>query len=161
MKKKQSFWRGLLKRRRRRKKPQTDLVVRPAPKKHMTEPDRWTPPFATTKEAPPLKVDKQDLVIVSDPNGFDLGRITATVGIMLQVRTDYDFKLFVDDCLERFKNLDWGGVNEKERRLNDLRITARTGTVCGVYTELGSGVQIWIATDLGQGITRICLSDER
>lgn len=101
------------------------------------------------------------MVIVSNPNGFDLGKITATVGIMLQVRLDYDFKLFVDDCLERFKNCDWGGVNETERRLNDLRLTAQTGTVCGIYTELTSGIQIWIATDLDQGITRICLSEER
>lgn len=95
--KKRPFWRGFIKRRRRKKKPQTGLVIRPTPKKHMTEPDRWIPPFATNKETPPLKVDKQDLVIVSDPNGFDLGKITATVGIMLQVRLDYDFKLFVDE----------------------------------------------------------------
>ena len=158
---KKPFWRGLLKRRRRKKQSQVGLVMRHTPQKHMTEPDRWIPPFATNKEAPPLKVDKQNLVIVSDPNGFDLGKITATVGIMLQVRMDYDFKIFVDDCLERFKNFDWGGVNEKERRLNDLRITAQMGTVFGVYTKLRAGVQIWITTDLDQGITRICLSDER
>lgn len=159
---KKPFWRKFLKlRRKRRKRTDTGLTIRTEPKPHKTKPDHWIPPFATNKEAPPLKVDKQNLVIVSDQNSFDLGKITATVDIMLQVRMDYDFKLFVDDCLERFRNLDWGGVNEKERRLNDLRITAKMGTVCGVYTELGSGVQIWIATDLDQGITRICLSDER
>lgn len=159
--KKRSLWRGFFKKRRRKKNSQTDLAVRPTPKKHMTEPDRWIPPFAVNKETSPLKVGKQDLVIVSDPNGFDLGKVTATVGIMLQARMDCTFQLFVDECLERFKNQDWGGVNEKERRLNDLRITAQMGTVCGIYTELGSGIQIWIATDLDQGITRICLSDER
>lgn len=157
---KKPFWRGLLKRRRRKKQSQVGLVMRHTPQKHMTEPDRWIPPFATNKEAP-LKVDKQDLVVLNDPNDFDIGKITATVGILLQMRMDYNFKLFVDDCLERFKNFDWGGVNEKERRLNNLGIMARMGTVCGVYTELTSGVQIWIATDLDQGITRICLSDER
>lgn len=156
-----SFWRHFLPPRKCKPKPKAELVVYKPPKKHMTEPDRWIPPFAANKEATPLKVDKQDLVIVTDPNGFDLGKVTATVGIMLQARMDFSFQLFVDDCLERFKNQDWGGVNEKERRLNDLRITARTGTVCGVYTELGSGVQIWIAHDLDQGITMICLSDER
>lgn len=156
-----SFWRHFRLPRIRKPKPKMELTVYKPPKKHMTEPDRWTPPFATKKEAVPLKVDKPDLIVVNEPNGFDLGRITATVGIMLQVRMDYDFKLFVDDCLERFKMFDWGGVNEKERRLNDLRITARTGTVCGIYTELTSGIQIWIATDLDQGITRICLSEER
>lgn len=158
---KKSFWRHFRLPRKRKPKPKAELVVYKPPKKHMTEPDRWIPPFATNKETPPVRVNKQDLIVANEPNGLDLGRITATVGIMLQIRMDYDFKLFVDDCLERFKNFDWGGVNEKERRLNDLRITAQTGTVCGIYTELTTGIQIWIATDLDQGITRICLSEER
>ena len=154
---KKSFWRHFRLPRKRKPKPKVELVAYKPPKKHMTEPDRWVPPFATQ----PLKVDKQDLIVVNEPNGLDLGKVTATVGIMLHARMDYTFQLFVDECLERFKNLDWGGVNESERRLNDLRITARTGTVCGIYTELTTGVQIWIATDLDQGITRICLSEER
>lgn len=158
---KKSFWRHFRLPRKRKPKPKAELVVYKPPKKHMTEPDRWIPPFATNKDATPLKVDKQDLTVVNEPSGLDLGRVTATVGIMLQARVDYAFQLFVDECLERFKSLDWGGVTESERRLNDLRITARMGTVCGVYTELTSGVQIWIVTDLDQGITRICLSDER
>lgn len=158
---KKSFWRHFRLPRKRKPKSKAELVVYKPPKKHMTEPDRWIPPFAANKETSPLKVGKQDLVIVSDPNGFDLGNVTATVGIMLQAKMDYTFQLFVNECLERFKNRDWGGVNEKERRLNDLKITAQMGTVCGIYTELGSGIQIWIATDLDQGVTRICLSDER
>ena len=156
---KRPFWR-IFPKKRNKKKHKTGLVVTTAPKQHKTKPDRWIPPFAT-KEASSLKVDKQDLVIINEPTGFDLGKITATVGVMLQARMDFSFQLFVDDCLERFKNQDWGGVSEKERRLNDLRITALRGVVCGIYTELSSGVQIWIAADLDQGITRICLSDER
>lgn len=159
---KKTFWRKFLKpRRKHKKKPNISLTLRPEPKKHMTEPNRWKPPFAMTKDAPPLKVENQDLIVLNETMSIDLGKVTATAGIMLQARMDYTFQLFVDDCLERFKSQDWGGVNEKERRLNDLRVTARTGTICGIYTELGSGVQIWIATDLDQGITRICLSDER
>lgn len=158
---KKSFWRHFLLRRRRKKKANTALTVRKAPKPHKTEPDRWIPPFASNKDAPPLKIENQDLIVMNETNQFDLGRVTATVGILLQARMEYSFQLFVDDCLERFKHSDWGGVSEKERRLNDLRLTARTGTIYGVYTDLGSGVQIWIATDLDQGITKICLSDER
>lgn len=158
---KKPFWRRILKKKRRIKKhSDMSLTVSTGPKKQKTEPDRWKPPF-TTKDAPSLKIDNQDLVIVSESNSFELGRVTATIGIMLQVKLDYSFQLFVDDCLERFKNLDWGGVNEKEKRMNDRRVTMRTGTVYGVYTELGAGIQIWIATDLDQGVTRICLSDER
>lgn len=159
---KKPIWRKFFSIRRKHKKhPNTSLTVSKPPKKHMTEPDCWKPPFTITKDAPPLKVDNQDLIVANKPREFDLGRVTATVGIMLQVRMDYTFQRFVDNCLKRFEAQDWGGVNEKERRLNDLRITAQTGTVCGIYTELGSGVQIWIVTDLDQGITRICLSDER
>lgn len=159
---KKTFWRKFLKpRRKRKKKPNISLTLRPEPKKHMTEPNRWKPPFAMTKDAPPLKVENQDLIVLNETMSVDLGKVTATAGIMLQARMDYTFQLFVDDCLERFKSQDWGGVNEKERQLNDLRVTVQTGTIFGIYTELGSGVQIWISTDLDQGITRICLSDER
>ena len=60
---KKSFWRHFRLPRKRKSKPKAEMVVYKPPKKHMTEPDRWKPPFATTKDAPPLKVDKQDLVI--------------------------------------------------------------------------------------------------
>lgn len=157
---KKSFWPRLFKKRRRKAKPKTELMVRKAPKKHMTEPDVWKPPFAT-KEAPSLKVNKQDLVIVNDQRGLDLGKVTATVGVLLQAEMNPMFKLFIDDCLERFRNLDWGGVTEREGRINDQKVMTRTGTVYGIYTELGSGLQIWVAADLDQGVTRIRLSDER
>lgn len=155
---KKPFFRNFLK--KRNEEPQTGLIVRPRPKKRKTEPDRWKPPFAT-KQTPVLKVDKQDLVIVNDPSSFDLGKISASVSIMLQMRLDQSFHFFIDECLERFKHLDWGGVTEREQWINNRRITVGTGIVCGIYTELSSGVQIWITTDLDQGITKICLSDER
>lgn len=159
---KKSFWRHFLPRKWKRKiKPKAELVVYKTPKKHMSEPDRWKPPFAITKDAPPLKVDKRDLVIINGSKPLDLGNVTATVSIMLQAEMDHNFKLFINDCLERFSNLDWGGVNENEGQMNDRKVMTRTGTVYGIYTELGSGIQIWIANDLDQGVTRICLSDER
>ena len=102
---KKSFWRHFRLPRKRKPKPKAELVVYKPPKKHMTEPDRWVPPFAANKETQSLKVDKQDLIIVNEPNGLDLGKVTATVGIMLQARMDYTFQLFVDECLERFKTL--------------------------------------------------------
>ncbi len=155
---KKSFWPRLFKKRKR--KPQTGLVVSKNPKKNKTEPDRWKPPF-TVKEQQPLKVDKQDLTIVHAAQGFDLGNITATVGIMIQSEMDQTFKLFINECLQRFQALDWGGVSEIEGNTNDRRVMTRTGTVCGIYTDLRTGIQIWIATDLDRCITKICLSEER
>ncbi len=156
---KKSFWPRLFKKRKR--KPKTGLVVSKGPKKHKTEPDRWKPPFAMVKDAPPLKVHKQDLTIVNGAQGFDLGNITATVGIMIQAEIDPTFKLFINECLQRFQALDWGGVGEIEGNMNDRRVMTRTGTVCGIYTDLRTGIQIWIATDLDRCITKICLSEER
>lgn len=46
---KKSFWRHFQLPRKRKPKPKAELVVYKPPKKHMTEPDRWKPPFATTK----------------------------------------------------------------------------------------------------------------
>jgi len=155
---KKSLWPRLFKKRKR--KPKTGMVIRKAPKQHMTEPDRWKPPFGV-KEAPPLKVEKSDLTIVHGTQGFDLGHITATTAIMLQSEMDYNFKAFINECLQRYQSLDWGGLNEMESSMNDRRIITRTGTVCGVYTDLRTGIQIWIATDLDRGITGICLADER
>ncbi len=158
---KKHFWPRLLRKKRKRKKrPKTGLVVSTGPKKHKTEPDHWTPPFGVKKATPP-KADKRDLVIVNESKPLDLGNITATVGILLQAEMDDTFKIFINNCLERFSNLDWGGVNENEGQMNDRRVMTRTGTVYGIYTELRSGIQIWIATDLDHGVTRICLSNER
>lgn len=153
-----SFWPRFFKKRKR--KPQTSMVVRKAHKPHKTEPDRWTPPFRS-KKVPPLKVDNQNLTIVHRTREFDLGQITATASIMLQSEIDDNFKAFINECLQRYQALDWGGLNELESSMNDRRIMTQTGMVCGVYTNLRTGIQIWIATDLDRGITRICLADER
>ena len=67
-----------------------------------------------------LKVDKQDLIIVNEPNGLDLGKVTATVGIMLQARMDYTFQLFVDECLERFKNFVENVARKTSSRVHSL-----------------------------------------
>lgn len=158
---KKSLWHRLLKQKRRpKKKAKTALAVSTGPKKHKTRPDQWKPPFAV-KERSYFRDKKQNLTVVNEPSVFDLGKVTATVGVMLQAEMDYAFKFFVNDCLERFRNFDWGGVNENEGRTNDRRIMTRTGTVYGIYTDLESGIQIWIASDLDQGLTRIRLSDER
>lgn len=157
-----AFWRSFIKKRRKAKKrPSTSLVVKKATKKHLTEPDRWKPPFAMAKDAPPLKVSNRDLTVLDKPAGFEVGDVTATIGIMLQIRMDSAFRFFVNESLERFKTLDWGGISENEKLLNRQKVMAHAGTVYGVYTEPGSGVQIWIVTDLDQELTRICLSDER
>ncbi len=156
---KKSIWRYFQLPKKRKPKPKPELVPYKPPKKHMTEPDHWTPPFETKKTSL-RKNDKQDLVVVKQLTNFDLGKVTATVGIMLQTRIDGGFELFVNESLERFKNLDWGGVAEVERCMNERRIEAQTGVIYGIYTYLNSGVQIWIATDFDKGFTKICLSDE-
>lgn len=153
-----SFWPRFFKKRKR--KPKTSIAVRKTPKPHKTEPDCWTPPFGS-KKAPPLKVDSQNLSIVHETRGFDLGQVRATASIMLQSEMDYDFKTFIHECLQRYQSLDWGGLNEVESSMNDRRVMTRTGTVYGVYTDLRTGIQIWIATDLDREITKICLADER
>lgn len=153
-----SFWPRFFKKRKRKPKP--GMVVHKAPKPHKVEPDRWTPPFGG-KKVSPLKVDNQNLTIIHGAQGFDLGQITTTASIMLQSEMDYDFKAFINECLQRYQALDWGGLNEMESSMNDRRIMTRTGTVCGVYTNLRTGIQIWIVTDLDRGITRICFADER
>lgn len=155
---KKSFWRNLLK--KREEKPQTGLAVRQVRQRRRTEPDHWTPPFPT-KKSPVLKVDQRDMIVIDGPSSFDLGEVSATVDVMFQMRLSHNFQRFIDECLERYKHLDWGDVNENERWLNKRRITAGTGTVCGIYTEHTSEVQIWISTDLGQAITRISISGER
>lgn len=159
---KKTFWRKLIKKRGKpKKKSNVSLTVSKGPQIHKTEPDRWKPPFAATQKTHPFKANNQDLIVVSKPREFELGKVTATVGIMLQVRIDGTFQFFVDECLERFKRMDWGVVTENERMLNGRKVKTKTGTVYGVYTEVGSGIQIWIATDLDQSITRISLSEER
>ena len=155
---KKPFWRKFFK--KRKKKVQTGLEVYKEPKARKTAPDHWEPPFTTNKMLFP-NTTCQNLTISDKSKDFNLGKVTATVGIMLQISMDYPFQFFVDECLERFQKFDWGGITEGEKLLCERRLRASKGSICGVYTELGSGVQIWIETSLEEGITRICLSEER
>lgn len=156
---KKSFWRNLFKKKRKPKKPKTGIEIYKEPKPHKTMPDHWEPPFTPKKKLLP-NTNCQNLIISDKPAEIDLGKVTATVSIMLQMSLDHSFQLFIDECLERFQNYDWGGITPNERMINERRLRVRKGSVSGVYTELTSGIQIWIESDLEVHVTRICLAEE-
>lgn len=158
---KKTFWNKLFKKKRRpKKKMQNNLATYTKPKKHLAMPDRWEPPF-TPQKSLLGNTSSKGLSVPSKPRDFELGKITGSVGIMVHMSLDRNFQIFVDECLDRFKAFDWGGINEKERLENERRLRTHTGEICGVYTDLNSGIQIWITSILEESITRMCLSEER
>lgn len=158
---KKTIWKKFfgVKKRKRKPKIKKGIAVKAVPKRYKVCPERWEPPFSTNKE-PLLNINTRNLAALKEVKGFDLGKITVTIGVMLRLETDHNFNSFINDSLKHFENLDWGSVSEREGVTNDRNVLTRTGVVCGSYTDLYSGVQIRIVTDLKQGVTRVSMFDE-
>ena len=120
---KKPFWRKFFK--KRKKKVQTGLEVYKEPKARKTAPDHWEPPFTTNKMLFP-NTTCQNLTISDKPKNFNLGKVTATVGIMLQISMDYPFQFFVDECLERFHSLYF----------------SRLGTTIGTFPNCNASIKL-------------------
>lgn len=52
------------------------------------------------------------------PAMFELGMLVATTRIADRIREDKEFNHFVFDSLERYKNCDWGDLDEEDKMMN-------------------------------------------
>ena len=50
---------------------------------------------------------------------FELGMLVATTRIADRIREDKEFNHFVFDSLERYKNCDWGDLDDEDKMMND------------------------------------------
>ena len=88
-----------------------------------------------------------------------LGRVVATRGVHDLSSQNPEFAEFIQKCLNRHAQGDWGDMSQEDKNENDLALKAGNLRIFSAYekTELP---KIWIITEADRSATTILFPDE-
>ena len=88
-----------------------------------------------------------------------LGRVVATRGVHDLASQNPEFAKFMQKCLNRHAQGDWGDMSQEDKNENDLALKAGNLRIFSAYekTELP---KIWIITEADRYATTILFPDE-
>lgn len=90
---------------------------------------------------------------------FELGMLVATTRIADRIREDKEFNHFVFDSLERYKNCDWGDLDEEDKMMNDEALKCGD-RLLAAYKNAEKDLKIWIITEADRKTTTILFPEE-
>lgn len=90
---------------------------------------------------------------------FELGMLVATTRIADRIREDKEFNHFVFDSLERYKNCDWGDLDEEDKMTNDEALKCGD-RLLAAYKNAEKDWKIWIITEADRKTTTILFPEE-
>lgn len=93
------------------------------------------------------------------PAMFELGMLVATTRIADRIREDKEFNHFVFDSLERYKNCDWGDLDEEDKMMNDEALKCGD-RLLAAYKNSEKDWKIWIITEADRKTTTILFPEE-
>ena len=92
-------------------------------------------------------------------NNLELGRVVVTHGIYERIKKDKKFLTFVQICLGRYANCDWGDTTNDDKHLNDQAL--KDGErILAVYNYPLTNETIWIITEWDRSATTVLFPDE-
>ena len=94
------------------------------------------------------------------PAMFELGMLVATTRIADRIREDREFNHFVFDSLERYKNCDWGDLDEEDKMMNDEAVKNGEDRIFAAYKNSEKDWKIWIITEADRKTTTILFPEE-
>lgn len=89
---------------------------------------------------------------------FELGQIVTTANVDARMKSDEEFKRFVESSLSRFREGDWGILCEEDKATADNAIT-NNQMIMGAYSS--NNEEIWIITEWNRSVTTILFPYER
>lgn len=94
-------------------------------------------------------------------NKFDLGRIVVTAGVDARMKEDNYFRSFVNRCLVRYEECDWGSVDPEDKKTSDDAVK-NGDRIMGVYEFVkdDKNLTIWIITERDRSVTTILFPHE-
>jgi len=89
---------------------------------------------------------------------FELGHLTSTTGVAGKMLGDVAFSKWVNACLRRHINADWGDCDEEDKAVNDEAL--KTGErLMSVYKH-ETLPTIWIITERDRSATTVLFPEE-
>lgn len=93
------------------------------------------------------------------PAMFELGMLVATTRIADRIREDKEFNHFVFDSLERYKNCEWGDLDDEDKMMNDEALH-HGDRLLAAYENAEKDWKIWIITEADRKTTTILFPEE-
>jgi hypothetical protein len=93
------------------------------------------------------------------PAMFELGMLVATTRIADRIREDKEFNHFVFDSLERYKNCEWGDLDDEDKMMNDEALKCGD-RLLAAYKNAEKDWKIWIITEADRKTTTILFPEE-
>ena len=89
---------------------------------------------------------------------FPLGRTVMTRGVSGLIDKGKFPESFVQGCIDRHVDGDWGDMPPEDKELNDAGINGEDRLMSS-YTSV-SGVKVWVITEWDRSVTTVLLPDE-
>ena len=89
---------------------------------------------------------------------FNFGRVIVTNKIYEQMK-DRQFQIFVQTCLWRYVNCDWGDTCDEDKHSNDQALL-NGERILAVYIYPATKESIWIITEWDRSVTTVLFPDE-
>lgn len=83
---------------------------------------------------------------------FSIGQVVITSGVNAKISKSIDFSQFILDSIKRYRNCDWGDLEQEDKKMNDLAVKNGDGRILARYND------IYIITEAG--FTTILFCDE-
>lgn len=90
---------------------------------------------------------------------FNLGMTVVTNAVGKKMEADLNFRTFVVNSLEKYRNQDWGDTCEEDKQSNDYGLK-HDERILAVYIYPKTGEKIWIITEWDRSVTTILFPSE-
>lgn len=85
---------------------------------------------------------------------FSLGQLVVTRAVADRMQEDEKFTKFIQLCLGRYINCDWGSMADEDKVMNDEAVKSGEDRIHAAYVNK-SGDKIWIITEWDRSVTTI------
>lgn len=90
---------------------------------------------------------------------FELGMLMITKRVWDRIREDKGFNRFVYDSLERYKDCEWGDLDDEEKMMNNEAFH-HGDRLLAAYENAEKDWKIWIITEADRKTTTILFPEE-
>lgn len=89
---------------------------------------------------------------------FEVGQEVMTCGINNMLAKSQKFCKEILDCMGKYKNKDWGDLEQEDKEMNDKAIESGTDRIFAAYNT--SEGRIYIITEWDRSVTTILFANE-
>ena len=102
--------------------------------------------------------------LYDQPGKFDVGTLTATPGVMLDLEEQHgnEAPVYLGACVLRHRQGDWGEIDQQDKQTNDAAVVSGHRIISAYPIDQGAdgGPTFWLITEADRAYTTALLPSE-